>query len=173
MRQHIGSAIHLALPVPFQFSRYLRDRLPVGGFVLSSAGVTLTDLGNVFHNLTGSYGVNVFGNDFYKECMAQGAAQVRDLGPVLGSYHPVMLYNVKRLSEISGLDEISFHMSSTRSSHAGRAPGAIPHGAKIFGAILGRLSRLVGRRTTGHRQSDRRAAHLYPARDARRHLAGA
>lgn len=85
----------------------------MGGFVLSSAGVTLTDLGNVFHDLTGSYGVNVFGNDFYKECMAQGAAQVRDLGPVLGSYHPVMLYNVKRLREISGLDEISFHMSST------------------------------------------------------------
>ena len=100
--------------VPFQFSRYLRDRSPVGGFVLSSAGVTLTDLdGNVFHDLTGSYGVNVFGNDFCKECMAQGAAQVRDLGPVLGSYHPVMLYNVKRLREISGLDEISFHMSGT------------------------------------------------------------
>ncbi len=100
--------------VPFQFSRYLRERLPVGGFVQSSAGVTLTDLdGNVFHDLTGSYGVNVFGNDFYKECMAQGAAQVRDLGPVLGSYHPVMLYNVKRLRQISALDEISFHMSGT------------------------------------------------------------
>ena len=36
----------------------------------SSAGVTLTDLdGNVFYDLTGSYGVNIFGNDFYKECI--------------------------------------------------------------------------------------------------------
>ena len=38
---------------------------------------------------------------------------MRELGPVLGSYHPVMAYNVKRLREISGLDEVSFHMSGT------------------------------------------------------------
>jgi len=100
--------------VPFQFSRLVRERLPVASFVESSAGVTVTDLdGNVFDDLTGSYGVNVFGNDFYKECMDQGAARVRDLGPVLGSFHPVMLYNVRRLCEISGLDEVSFHMSGT------------------------------------------------------------
>ena len=37
----------------------------------------------------------------------------RDLGPVLGAYHPVVAYNVKRLREISGLDEVSFHMSGT------------------------------------------------------------
>jgi glutamate-1-semialdehyde 2,1-aminomutase len=38
---------------------------------------------------------------------------VRDLGPVLGGYHPVILDNVRRLKEISGLDEVSFHMSGT------------------------------------------------------------
>ena len=38
---------------------------------------------------------------------------MRDLGPVLGAYHPVMVYNVMRLREISGLDEISLHMSGT------------------------------------------------------------
>jgi glutamate-1-semialdehyde 2,1-aminomutase len=38
---------------------------------------------------------------------------VRDLGPVLGSFHPVVAENVKRLREISGLDEVSFHMSGT------------------------------------------------------------
>jgi glutamate-1-semialdehyde 2,1-aminomutase len=32
---------------------------------------------------------------------------------VLGTYHPVVLSNVRRLLEISGLDEISFHMSGT------------------------------------------------------------
>jgi glutamate-1-semialdehyde 2,1-aminomutase len=63
--------------------------------------------------VTGSYGVNVFGYDFYKECMARGAERVRELGPVLGSVHPVVGYNVERLKEISGLDEVSFHMSGT------------------------------------------------------------
>ena len=67
----------------------------------SSSGVTVTDLdGNVFHDLTGSYGVNVFGNDFYKQCMHAGSERVRDLGPVLGSYHPVVVYNVERLRAI-------------------------------------------------------------------------
>jgi glutamate-1-semialdehyde 2,1-aminomutase len=32
---------------------------------------------------------------------------------VLGGYHPALVYNVKRLREISGLDEVSFHMSGT------------------------------------------------------------
>jgi glutamate-1-semialdehyde 2,1-aminomutase len=63
--------------------------------------------------VTGSYGVNVFGYDFYKECIDQGATHARDLGPVLGGYHPVTAYNVRRLLEISGLDEVSFHMSGT------------------------------------------------------------
>ena len=38
---------------------------------------------------------------------------MRELGPVLGAYHPVVAYNVRRLREISGLDEVSFHMSGT------------------------------------------------------------
>jgi len=100
--------------VPFQFGRFVREHFKSGVFVQSSAGVTLTDVdGNRFYDLTGSYGVNVFGYDFYKECIARGAERVRDLGPVLGSYHPVLEYNVRRLLQISGMDEISFHMSGT------------------------------------------------------------
>jgi glutamate-1-semialdehyde 2,1-aminomutase len=38
---------------------------------------------------------------------------VRELGPVLGPYHPVVAENVRRLKEVSGLDEVSFHMSGT------------------------------------------------------------
>jgi glutamate-1-semialdehyde 2,1-aminomutase len=80
----------------------------------ASSGVTLTDLdGNSFYDLTGSYGVNVFGNDFYKGSMERGLARMHELGPVLGSYHPAIIYNVKRLRDISGLDEVSFHMSGT------------------------------------------------------------
>jgi glutamate-1-semialdehyde 2,1-aminomutase len=100
--------------IPFQFSRFVREHMKSGAFVQSSSGVTITDVdGNRFYDLTGSYGVNVFGYDFYKECIAQGSLRVRDLGPVLGSYHPVLEYNVRRLLEISGMDEISFHMSGT------------------------------------------------------------
>jgi glutamate-1-semialdehyde 2,1-aminomutase len=103
-----------AYRVPFQFSRFVRQHLRAGAFVQSSSGVTLTDLdGNRFYDLTGSYGVNVFGYDFYKECMHRGLQRVRELGPVLGAYHPVIADNVKRLRQISGLDEVSFHMSGT------------------------------------------------------------
>lgn len=100
--------------VPFQFSRIVRDNLKGGSFLQSSHGVMVTDLdGNSFYDLTGSYGVNVFGYDFYKDCIAKGAERVRDLGPVLGAYHPVIVDNVRRLKQISGLDEVSFHMSGT------------------------------------------------------------
>ncbi len=99
---------------PFHFSRYVARHLPSGAFLTSSSGVTLTDLdANVFHDLAASYGVNVFGNDFYKETIAQGAEDARALGPVLGPYHPAVLDNVRMLRDISGLDEVSFHMSGT------------------------------------------------------------
>ena len=100
--------------VPFQFSRVVRENLKGGSFVQASSGVTVTDLdGNAFYDLTGSYGVNVFGYDFYKECIDRATERVRDLGPVLGSLHPVVVDNVRRLKAISGLDEVSFHMSGT------------------------------------------------------------
>jgi glutamate-1-semialdehyde 2,1-aminomutase len=100
--------------VPFQYSALLRQHLKVASFMQSAEGVTLTDLdGNVFHDLTGSYGVNLFGVDFYKACIAEGSALVQPLGPVLGSYHPVVARNVERLKAISGLDAVSFHMSGT------------------------------------------------------------
>src|SRR5262249_12419681 len=103
-----------AYRVPFQYSRFVREHLPAGAFVASSSGVTLTDLdGNRLYDLTGSYGCNLFGNHLYKECLAAGFAQAGDLGPVLGPYHPVIAENVRRLREISGLDEVSFHMSGT------------------------------------------------------------
>jgi len=100
--------------VPFQFSGYVRQHFKPGTFLESSSGVNVTDLdGNRLYDLTGSYGVNVFGYDFYKECIERGAERVRGLGPVLGAYHPVTAYNVRRLLQIAGLDEVSFHMSGT------------------------------------------------------------
>jgi glutamate-1-semialdehyde 2,1-aminomutase len=103
-----------AYRVPFQYRRLVRAHLPSASFVESSRGVTLTDLdGNGSYDLTGSYGVNLLGYDFYKDTIERGAARVRELGPVLGSYHPLIAENAKMLKEISGLDEVSFHMSGT------------------------------------------------------------
>jgi len=100
--------------VPFQFSRMVRQYLPGGTFLESSSGVTVADVdGNRLYDVSGSYGVNLFGYDFYKECIERGAEKVRALGPVLGAYHPLVADNVRRLRELSGLDEVSFHMSGT------------------------------------------------------------
>ncbi len=100
--------------VPFQYAPLVRERLRVGAFARAADGVMVEDLdGNRFFDLTGSYGVNVFGTDFYKACIDEGVARARDLGPVLGNLHPMTLANAERLKEISGLDEVSFHMSGT------------------------------------------------------------
>ena len=100
--------------VPFQFHKELSQYISLGSFWRESEGVYLCDMdGNRFFDVTGSYGVNVFGLDFYKQCIAEGVTRAQQLGPVLGSYHPSVLDNVKRLCEISGMDEVSFHMSGT------------------------------------------------------------
>jgi glutamate-1-semialdehyde 2,1-aminomutase len=103
-----------AYRVPFQFSPLVRQHLKVGAFIQSADGVFVTDQdGQHFYDLTGSYGVNVFGADFYKACMKEGSERVQAVGATLGAYHPCVAYNVKRLKEISGLDQVSFHMSGT------------------------------------------------------------
>ena len=103
-----------AYRLPYQFRGLAEQGLKVGSFMQSSSGVSCTDLdGNTFIDLTGSYGVNLFGNDFYKDCIDRGADTVRALGPVLGAYHPVVLDNIRRMQQIAGHDEMSFHMSGT------------------------------------------------------------
>ncbi len=100
--------------VPFQYRRQVRDHLRLGSVVTESRGTMVRDLdGNWSHDLTGAYGVNVFGYDFYKACIEKAVERAGDMGPVLGPYHPVVADNVARLKAISGLDEVSFHMSGT------------------------------------------------------------
>jgi glutamate-1-semialdehyde 2,1-aminomutase len=103
-----------AYRVPFQYRSYVNRRLKVGAVAAATHGVEITDLdGHTSYDLSGSYGLNVFGYDFYKDCVDAGIARVRDLGPVLGPYHPLVADNVERLKAISRLDEVSFHMSGT------------------------------------------------------------
>ncbi len=103
-----------AYRVPFQYSRFVRRHFPTAAFAQSSTGVTLTDLdGNQLYDVGGSYGVNVLGYEAYKGMIERGIERVGTLGPVLGPYHPIVAENVGRLTQISGLDEVSFHMSGT------------------------------------------------------------
>ncbi len=100
--------------VPYQFRDVLQQHIQLGSYMASSDGVWLTDLdGNRLIDVTGSYGVNLFGLDFYKDCIEQGSHLVKDLGPLLGSYHPCVLDNIQRLCAIAKKDEVSFHMSGT------------------------------------------------------------
>jgi glutamate-1-semialdehyde 2,1-aminomutase len=100
--------------VPFPFARVMRERFELCAVVTESDGPRLHDLdGHWTLDVGGSYGVNVVGFGRYKEWMARGLERVRDLGPVLGPLHPVTADNIARLRRISGLDEVSFHMSGT------------------------------------------------------------
>ncbi|MGH8548350.1 MAG: aminotransferase class III-fold pyridoxal phosphate-dependent enzyme [Methylococcales bacterium] len=103
-----------AYRVPFPYRNFVRKHLKVGQVAIETSGVKIKDLDGVWrYDLSGSYGVNVFGYDFYKDCLEKGFAKAQKLGPVLGPYHPLIRENVERLKAISGLDEVSFHMSGT------------------------------------------------------------
>src|SRR5262245_7013258 len=100
--------------VPFQYRHLVGEHLRVGSVLQAARGVRVEDLDGGWHSdLSGSYGVNLFGYDFYKDCIDRGVERVRNMGPLLGAYHPLVEDNVVRLREISGLDEVSFHMSGT------------------------------------------------------------
>jgi glutamate-1-semialdehyde 2,1-aminomutase len=55
----------------------------------------------------------VLGYDVYKECLDEAHAAGRALGPVLGPYHPYVVEVAERLCALSGMDEVTFHMSGT------------------------------------------------------------
>ncbi len=103
-----------AYRVPFPYRNVVRKYLKLGQVAVATSGVMIKDLdGNWRYDLSGSYGVNVFGYDFYKDCLENGFAVAQKLGPVLGPYHPLIRENVEKLKAVSGLDEVSFHMSGT------------------------------------------------------------
>lgn len=100
--------------VPFQYQQYVQERLKIGSVVEETDGPRVRDMdGNWSYDISGSYGVNLFGAEFYKGCIDRGVERARQLGMVLGPYHPIIADNVDRLKRISGLDAVSFHMSGT------------------------------------------------------------
>lgn len=107
-------AFTAAYRVPFPFRKLAREHLPVGSLLESSRGAYVEDLdGNVMLDVSGSYGTNLFGYEHARGCIERASRVAGKLGPVLGAYHPVIADNVRRLQDISGMHEVSFHMSGT------------------------------------------------------------
>ena len=124
--------------VPFPFARVMRERFDLCSVVTASDGPYLQTLdGHATLDVGGSYGVNVAGYGRYKEWMARGLERVRDLGPVLGPLHPVTAENIARLRRISGLDEVSFHMSGTEAVMAAVRLARFNTGRKLIVCFSG------------------------------------
>jgi glutamate-1-semialdehyde 2,1-aminomutase len=100
--------------VPFPFVRVMREKFNLCSVVVASRGPALKNLdGHWTMDVSGSYGLNVAGFDRYKDWIQKGWERVKDLGPVLGPLHPIVAENIALLKSLSGLDEVSFHMSGT------------------------------------------------------------
>jgi glutamate-1-semialdehyde 2,1-aminomutase len=100
--------------VPFLFAKTMREKFDLTTVVTESDGPHLRDLdGHWSIDVSGSYGVNVAGFERYKEWIERGWDRVKALGPVLGPVHPIVADNIRMLRSISGLDDVSFHMSGT------------------------------------------------------------
>lgn len=69
--------------------------------------------GNSSLDVSGSYGVNVCGYEAYKKFITKGWVSAKDKGLYLGSLDKTTLENIQMIKQVSGLDEISFHMSGT------------------------------------------------------------
>jgi glutamate-1-semialdehyde 2,1-aminomutase len=124
--------------VPYPFQRFMRDRFDLCTVVTESDGPRLRDVdGQWSLDVSGSYGVNVAGFDRYKEWMARGLERVRDLGPVLGPLHPIVADNIAMLRTVSGLDEVSFHMSGTEAVMAAVRLARFNTGRRLVVAFAG------------------------------------
>jgi glutamate-1-semialdehyde 2,1-aminomutase len=124
--------------VPFPFARFMREHFNLASVVTASDGPRLQHLdGHWTLDVSGSYGVNVAGAARYKEWMTRGLERTRDLGMVLGPLHPVVSENIARLNAISGLDEVSFHMSGTEAVMAAVRLARFNTGRKLIVCFSG------------------------------------
>ena len=124
--------------VPVPFARFMREHFSLASVVTASDGPRLQHLdGHWTLDVSGSYGVNVAGTARYKDWMAKGLERTRDLGMVLGPLHPLVAENIARLKTISGLDEVSFHMSGTEAVMAAVRLARFNTGRKLIVSFSG------------------------------------
>ena len=84
---------------------------------------------------------------------------------MLGPYHPVIRENVRRLKEISGQDEVSFHMSGTEAVMQAVRLARFHTRPIAPGPLLRRLPWLVGRCAARAWQPGDREDDLHAGRD--------
>jgi len=96
------------------FNKVVNDYLDPSMALAKTNGPEVIDIdGNKALDISGSYGVNVCGYEAYKGFMAEGWKSAKDKGLYLGSLDETTRDNIKMIKAVSGLDEISFHMSGT------------------------------------------------------------
>jgi len=93
--------------VPYPFRDYVNDRIRV-------PTKKIEDHLDAFS----SYGVNVFGTEFYEQCMESAMIRAKGEGFSLGHYTQVVEQNIRDLQNITHLKDVSFHMSGTEAVHA-------------------------------------------------------
>ena len=154
-RRHLRPAVHRRLPraVPVQ---PLRARAPESRrvrAVVVGRDASPISTATRFYDLTGSYGVNVFGYDFYKECIdARRRARARRSARCSAPTIPSSPTTSQRLqADLRARRGVVPHVGH-RGGDAGGAARALSHAALAPGALLRRLPRLVGRRAAGRRQ---------------------
>ena len=100
--------------VPVPFADMVNQHLLLGSLWSHTEPKHLVDLdGNRMMDLTGSYGVNLLGHDFYTHNVMQAADAQYASGMLLGGYQAELLEVLTQLKSVSGHDNASFHMSGT------------------------------------------------------------
>lgn len=96
------------------FNQVVNEYLDPSMALAKTNGPEVIDIdGNKALDISGSYGVNVCGYEAYKGFMAKGWESAKDKGLYLGSLDETTRDNIKMIKAVSGLEEISFHMSGT------------------------------------------------------------
>ena len=95
--------------------RSMAKQLSVCVVAESTSGPYIVDPdGHKILDVSGSYGVNVIGYEGFKDIGNDAHKKVLNgMGPVLGPIHPDLPKALDQLAEVSGLPEISLHMSGT------------------------------------------------------------
>ena len=148
--------------VPFQFSRLVREHLPAGTLlrVLGRRHGSPISTATQFYDLTGSYGVNLFGNDFYKGMhRARRAAGARIWGRCSAPIIRWSQYNVRAPARDLGPGRGVVPHVGHRGRDAGGAAGALSHAAaRSWCASAARI-------TAGGATCSRASATRRPTRD--------
>lgn len=116
--ESISSPFELLADIPdVEFNNYHRVPFPFADFIAEKVPPN-----NIVNNETDtfySYGVDIFGDEkIYHDFIQQALNDTKDFTLKLGKYHPVVKDNVDRLKAISGLEQVTFHMSGTEAVQA-------------------------------------------------------